>query len=183
MATSILARETASILSENPYHPDTLVKHFDVPIVPRIPLHIGQRVKILSLTACEGPTDEELAPTRYRVQDSGVEGAVVRIKSTSTAVTEFIVQNENDSSPVIFACVAIQHIQGQTVWMGLWDRLLRVVVRPPPPERCIPLELDAIVIRNPQTTRQWSRTDGRWTPGAREQADEPEGGRGSTGGE
>ncbi len=151
MATSILAKETASIPSENPYHPETLVKHFDVPVVPRIPLHIGQRVRVMALTpAANNPNPnaaDEYSPMRYIARYAGVTGEVVRVRATSTAVTEFVVQNEDDASPVVFACIAIQHIQGQTVRLSLWERIWRVVVRPAAPERCIPLELDITIER------------------------------------
>ncbi|OJT08503.1 hypothetical protein TRAPUB_686 [Trametes pubescens] len=163
METSILARETSCIPSENPYHPDTFVQHFDVPIVPRVPLHVGQRVKILTLTLhARAPTaDDTYTPPRYTARDSGVVGEVTRVRSTSSAVTEFIVQNENDTSPIIFACLAIQHIQGQTVRMSLWEKIVRQIIRPPAPERCIPLELDAAVIREDETTRHREATDRR----------------------
>ncbi|OJT04483.1 hypothetical protein TRAPUB_4753 [Trametes pubescens] len=156
MTTSILAKATSCIPSENPYHPDTLVQHFDVPIVPRIPLHVGQRVKILALTprAHTPPHEGRYAPPCYTARDSGVIGEVIRVRSTNSAITEFVVHNENDASPVIFACVAIQHIQGQTVRMSLWEKIARYCLRLPAPERCIPLELDATIVREDEPNSQ-----------------------------
>ncbi|EIW58332.1 uncharacterized protein TRAVEDRAFT_20369 [Trametes versicolor FP-101664 SS1] len=163
METTVYARETSCIPSENPYHPDTFVQHFDVPLVPRVPLHVGQRVKIVTLTlhARDLPANGGYTPPCYSAQDSGVVGEVTRVRSTNSAVTEFIVQNENDTSPIIFACLAIQHIQGQTVRMGLWESIIRQIVRPPAPERCIPLELDATVVREGEVPRQQRTGNGR----------------------
>ncbi|EIW52962.1 uncharacterized protein TRAVEDRAFT_53386 [Trametes versicolor FP-101664 SS1] len=148
--TTILAKERGAAPAEDSLCPTPTAKHFDVPIVPRVPLHVGQMVHILSLFPCNGlfPGKGE-KPPRYTAFDSGVWGKVVEIKSMDRNITEFVVRNEAKWAKEAYAYLAIKHIEGTTVSLGKWRTLLRSTIqRPAPATRDIPLEMDAIVYRD-----------------------------------
>ncbi|EIW60174.1 uncharacterized protein TRAVEDRAFT_45424 [Trametes versicolor FP-101664 SS1] len=151
MISTILARERGTIPSNILDQPDKRVVYYDVPIAPRVPLHVGQEVQIHSLIPCNSlfPEDDHPIPTRYTAHPTGISGTVVAMITADSSNTEFVIRNESPWSEITHAYLAIQHIQGVTVQLSAWQRLLRATIsRPIPKIRDIPLENNAVVFRS-----------------------------------
>ncbi|OJT14556.1 hypothetical protein TRAPUB_8889 [Trametes pubescens] len=148
--TTVLAKGRGEAPAEDPLRPSLTITFFDVPIVPRTPLHVGQLVHVLSLKPCDGlfPGEGE-KPQRYIAYDSGIMGRIVGIRSMEENITEFVVRNEAEWAREAYAYLAIKHIPGVTVKLGAWKALLRSTIRrPAKATRDIPIEADAIVYRD-----------------------------------
>lgn len=161
MSTTVLAKDIGNTPLEGRYYPTTaMVAYYDVPIPPRIPLHVGQRVTIHTLHDNSSSVDlcpiDQDAP-QYFAQEAGVEGEITGIRTMEAGTTEFVVKNEVAFSDVVYAVLAIEHIQGVTVRLSAWKRLLRAtVMRPLPETRTVPLELDAVVVPRDANGRTFS---------------------------
>ncbi|OJT07381.1 hypothetical protein TRAPUB_10321 [Trametes pubescens] len=168
MSNIIPARERSRVSAEDPRRPAATIAFFDVPVIPHIPLQMGQNVKILALVSCADlfPTDEQYKPKYYTTRETGVEGKVERVRAVDATITEFVVRNDNPRADVTYAYVAIQHIQGRTVSLSLGRRLLRAVTRPTTMERQIPLELDATIFWDNPANQLNTTTSERPAPGA-----------------
>ncbi|KAL1940027.1 hypothetical protein VTO73DRAFT_9362 [Trametes versicolor] len=129
-----------------------MVVYYDVPIPPRVPLHLGLRVKLYTLhNKHRRPSEGTASAPRYIAVEAGVEGTIVDIRTTEATTTELVVRNEDAFADVTHAVLAIQHIEGVTVCLSAWKKLLRAtVLRPLTRTRHIPLERDAeVTLRNP----------------------------------
>ncbi|KAI0349395.1 hypothetical protein OH77DRAFT_1269952 [Trametes cingulata] len=151
MISTIYAKKRGAAPADNPHSLSTITIYYDVAIPPPVPLHTGQKVRIIALIPC--PTlprqDEMYDPPHYTVREAGVIGTIVAVRTMETTITEFAVRNENDQSPATYAYLAIQHIQGLTVNLNLWQTIVRtLLLRTLPQTRNIPLELDAVILRN-----------------------------------
>lgn len=168
MPNIIPALQRLCIPAENPLQPDATIAFFDIPVIPRVPLCVGQEVKILALVSCSGlfPTEGQQAPPYYTAKETGVEGKIVRVRAVDASVTEFVVKNDNTLAGVTHAYLAIQHIQGRTVNLSLGRRILRAITRPATAERQIPLELDATIFWDAVAARPAQLDDGRTVRGA-----------------
>ncbi|KAI0353363.1 hypothetical protein OH77DRAFT_1373996, partial [Trametes cingulata] len=151
MIATIYAKERGAAPADDPHTLSTITVYYDVAIPPPTPLHTGQKVRIISLVPCPtfpNPNDAN-EPPHYTVRESGIFGTIVAVRTMEETITEFAVQNENDQSAATFAYLAIQHIQGQTVRLSIWESFLReYVLRPLPKTRHIPLERNAVILRN-----------------------------------
>ncbi|EIW57567.1 uncharacterized protein TRAVEDRAFT_21144 [Trametes versicolor FP-101664 SS1] len=125
------------------------IAHFDVIIPPTIPLRVGQSVRVNSLTEAReaGNVEREAyTPAWYESTATGIEGRVIGIRTMELAITEFIIRNNDRLSLVEHAYLSIQHVQGITVHLGLWQNIGRTLLLPfLPHTRHIPIERDAIV--------------------------------------
>lgn len=126
------------------------IAYYDIVVPPAAPLSIGQRVKVNTLTVIEDPVGDatEIGSQRwYRSSPADVEGEIIGIRTVELAVTEFILRNEVNQSLVEHAYLAIQHIEGVTVRLGLWRRIVRTLALPVLAHtRHVPLERRAVVI-------------------------------------
>ncbi|OJT03795.1 hypothetical protein TRAPUB_5617 [Trametes pubescens] len=149
MINTILAKERASTPINTPTHSEKRVVYYDIPIRPRVPLHVGQEVEVMTLKSCQSlfPEDEgHHAPPRYTAHSAGIVGTVIAMAAIDEANTEIVVRNESPWSEVTHAYLAIQHVQDVTVYLSLWQRLLRAtILRPIARIREVPLEADAVV--------------------------------------
>ncbi|KAI0357476.1 hypothetical protein OH77DRAFT_1422337 [Trametes cingulata] len=151
MIITIYAKERGSAPADDPHQPSTIIVHYDVPIMPPTPLQTGLKIRILELIPSPTPPlpTGEHAPPHYTVQETGVVGTIEAIRSMEERITEFAVRNDNDQSPASYAYVAIQHIPGRTTALSLWESIQRrFLLSPLPKTRQIPLEVDAVVLRN-----------------------------------
>lgn len=83
----------------------------------------------------------------HAAEEAGVEGEIIGICTMELAFTELIVSNKNLRSTIGTAYLAIQHIEGTTVSLGLWRTALRTISLPfLPHTRHIPLETGEIVV-------------------------------------
>lgn len=147
MSTTVLAKHKGNDPTEGQYHHTAaVVAYYDVPIPPRVPLHIGQRVNIHTLHDNSDLYPEDATTPQYFATEAGVEGEITGIRAMEENITEFVVRNEVALSDVVHAVLAVKHIEGVTVRLGTWKRLLRAtVLRPLQGTRSIPLELNAVV--------------------------------------
>ncbi len=168
MSNIIPARERSRVSAEDPRRPAASIAFFDVPVIPHVPLRMGQNVKILALVSCAElfPTDEQYKPQYYTTRETGVEGKVVRVRAVDATITEFVVKNNNPHADVTYAYVAVQHIQGQTVSLSIGRRILRAATRPATAERQIPLELDATIFWDNTANRPHSESNEGYAAGA-----------------
>lgn len=123
--------------------------HFDVVVAPTIPIHVGQRVQIHSLTPKSTPASLESgrrAQNWYTSTPTDIAGRVVGVRTMELAVTEFIVLNEEHQSLVEYAYLTVQHVEGVTVAMEAWRRLVRTALLPILPHtRHVPTVKDAVI--------------------------------------
>lgn len=123
--------------------------HFDVVVTPTIPIYVGQEVQIRSLTLKNPATSPERggeARKWYVSRPADITGRVVGIRTMELAVTEFIVLNEESQSLVEYAYLTVQHIEGVTVAMEAWRRLVRTALLPLLPHtRHVPIERNAVI--------------------------------------
>ncbi|KAI9061454.1 hypothetical protein FKP32DRAFT_1575988 [Trametes sanguinea] len=146
--------------------PETSIEHFEVTIAPRVALHVGQKVTVHEIVACDNlfPTTTQSSspllpsPPHFTLQDAEIEGTVVEIRPRSAAISEVVVRNEKEWSNVAYAYLAAPHIQGVTVDLTIFERILRqvVILLCGEDSRSIPLERNAIVLRN-----EWRTINGR----------------------
>ncbi|KAI0360391.1 hypothetical protein OH77DRAFT_1418310 [Trametes cingulata] len=151
MISTIYAKERGAAPADDPHTLSTIAIYYDVAIPPPTPLHTGQKVRIISLIPCPTPPRQDGTdhPPHYTVREAGVIGTITAVRTMEETITEFAVRNENDQSAATYAYLAIQHIQGQTVQLSLWEAFLRrFVLQPLPQTRNIPLEADAVILRN-----------------------------------
>lgn len=128
-STLIHARETGSVPSRLPRSPrpfETIF--FDVPILPPVPLRVGLRVNVHSLTRNGRPAARGLA--RYHAESTGIEGPIIGVRAMELAITEFVVQNENLDSTTNYAYLTVQHIHGVTVRLETWRWIWRTLSIP-----------------------------------------------------
>lgn len=154
MTATVLTKKRAELPTDNPHSPETRIELHDIPIAPRKPIRIGQRIHLFVLISCDGlfPSHSSYTPPHYTTHDSGIVGRVERIRSMDGGVTEFVVKNDNEGSRVTHAYVSIQHIQGVTVHLSPCARLARAARGREKVERRVPLESDAVVFRDTTTT-------------------------------
>ncbi len=150
MTATILAKETGATPSRRPYEPTTaMVVYYDVPIRPRVPLHVGQKIHIHSLTPANGEETQEQeqgGPPHYWAEETGIEGSISGIRAVEEETVELVVENENVASAAVRAVLTVQYIEGVTVRLGWWARMERAVRPwPLPATRSVPLEVDATV--------------------------------------
>lgn len=114
---------------------------YDVIVSPLTPLRIGQCVQIRALRWVRSTDGEREDWTRYESIPTGVEGRIVGIRTMELATTELIVLNEVDHSEVKHAYLTVQHIEGKTIVLEIWRRILRTLLLPVLPHtRHVPLE-------------------------------------------
>ncbi|KAI0355974.1 hypothetical protein OH77DRAFT_1589467 [Trametes cingulata] len=114
--TTIYAKKRGAAPSVDDSGGEATVLYLDIPIAPSIPLHVGQRVRILALIPCDDlfPTEEETAARYYTTKDIGVWGTVVRMRVEDREVVEFALKNDNIQSEVTHAYLAIPRREGLT---------------------------------------------------------------------
>lgn len=151
MTTTVLAKERGTTQTEGRHNPATaMVAFYDVLFRPRIPLHVGQHISIHTLSSCYNNTHNQgdQANPRYVAEESGIVGMITEVRTMEATVTEFVMVNENVELDVAKVVLAIQHVEGETVRLPVWKKLLRAtILRPLPETRWIPLEMDATVAR------------------------------------
>ncbi|KAI0360311.1 hypothetical protein OH77DRAFT_671078 [Trametes cingulata] len=160
--TTIYAKRRGSAPSVGESGEEARVLYLDVTIVPSEPLHVGQRIKILSLTSCDElfPSEEETEVRYYTAKDIGVWGTVVRLRVEEEKVAEFVLKNDNIQSDVTHAYLAVPRREGLTIWTPLWRRIWGAVLGGPSgATRTIPIEGDATVFENGNTLNFAGRTE------------------------
>lgn len=140
--------------------------HYDVPIMPRIPLHIGLAVSITALHRCRNPSPtpeadlDEDTPC-YTSVETDVEGKIVGVRALEKNITELIVENRDRTTATAYAYLAIHHVEGKTVHLPLWLRALRATLHPLlPATRDIPIETDARIRPAPDRRENALRRNG-----------------------
>ncbi|KAL1941847.1 hypothetical protein VTO73DRAFT_6847 [Trametes versicolor] len=131
-----------------------MVAFYDVLFRPRVPLHIGQHISIHALLPYNGEYSKTCGQgsPRFLAEDTGIEGTITEVRAMEETVTELVMRNDNAELDVAKAVLAIQHIEGVTVRLPKWKKLLRAtILRPLPETRWIPIEPDAAVVK--KTTR------------------------------
>ncbi|KAI9056271.1 hypothetical protein FKP32DRAFT_1607850 [Trametes sanguinea] len=171
-ATAILGRVRGQANALLPLSPDeAIVAYFDIPIPPKTPIKIGDRVKLFSLTPCNYllPHEEDGRP-RYTAKPTGIEGTVVAFVPREGNLVELVLRNENERSTVTHASMTIEHVNGVTTQLGLAARLLRWLLSfLITTTRIVPLEPNAIIYNDTHRVRTtMGRLERRGGPGARE---------------
>lgn len=158
MSTTVLAKHKGNDPTEGQHHPiAAVVAYYDIPIPPRTPLRVGQRVNIHTLHDNSDLCTEMPETPQYFATEAGVEGEITGIRAMEANITEFVVKNEVAFSDVTHAVLAVKHIEGVTVRLGVWKRILRAtVLRPLPDTRSVPLELNAVIIPRSADGRTFS---------------------------
>ncbi|KAI0359201.1 hypothetical protein OH77DRAFT_1419682 [Trametes cingulata] len=152
--TAIYAKERGSAPSVGKNGEETKVVYLDVPIIPREPLHVGQRARILSLVPCDElfPSEEETSATYYTTEDLGVWGMLVRVRVEEEEVVEFVLENDNIRSSITHAHLMVPRREGVMIRTPLWRRWLgALVASPAKATRTIPIEDDATVFEDTTT--------------------------------
>ncbi|KAI0353637.1 hypothetical protein OH77DRAFT_1406475, partial [Trametes cingulata] len=149
--TTIYAKERGSAPSVGSDGQETRIVYLDVTIPPDVPIHVGQKVKILSLTSCDKlfPSEEETSARYYTAKDVGIWGAVVGVRAEEESVVEFVLENDNIRSDVTHAYLAVPRKEGLMIRMPLWRRCLGYAMPwPAKTTRTIPIEDDTTVFED-----------------------------------
>ncbi|KAI0657001.1 hypothetical protein C8Q70DRAFT_1056246 [Cubamyces menziesii] len=135
--------------------PEFHTTYLDVPILPTAPIQVGSRVRVVYLE----PKPRDLGRTRnyrnepkYVAYTSDIHGTVIGVRAMEEKITEFVLVNENEASRTRYAYMAVPHIEGTTVRLPLWLRVVRWFVLAavaPPSTRQIPIE--------PLAAMEWNR--------------------------
>lgn len=156
---NIFARERSRIPTEDANGRRTLYNiHYDIPIAPRIPLHIGLLVRVIALEAsAPTPSDGnelntapagrwEDQPPHYSATSTNIVGKVIGIRSLEKSITELVVKNEDSTTTTAYAYLAIHHAEGRTISLPLTMRILRAVLSPLLlATRDVPIEGNAVI--------------------------------------
>ncbi|KAL1944261.1 hypothetical protein VTO73DRAFT_3446 [Trametes versicolor] len=124
---------------------------YDVPIAPRIPLHIGLLVRIAAILpahpqALPAAGESGGGSTYYTATETEIVGRVVGVRTMERLTTELVVKNENAATAAAYAYLTIHHEEGKTVHLPLWIRTARAVFRRGLANtRDVPIEQDAVV--------------------------------------
>lgn len=117
----------------------------DVVTPPTTPLSVGLKIAVHTVTRWrngDGTISEQ-----YAAEPAGIVGRIVGIRTVELAVTEFVVSNDDLSSPIEQAYLSVQHIHGVTVDLGAWRTILRTLALPILNHtRHVPLDHGAIII-------------------------------------
>lgn len=134
--------------------------HYDIPLVPHIPLRIGLHVRIHELHhATSAASNDDAQPNQYTSTTTGVEGRIVAIRAMEKTTTELVVKNDNGATYTEYAYLTIHHEDGVTVRLTPWLRAFRKLLYPLlPSTRNVPLERDAVLLRSPRRPRPLSGT-------------------------
>ncbi|EIW54198.1 uncharacterized protein TRAVEDRAFT_51918 [Trametes versicolor FP-101664 SS1] len=100
----------------------------DVVLPPPSPLRVGARVIIHRLTNRGCPDARGVA--RYNSERAGIEGPIVGVRTMELAITEFVVQNDNQDSTTNYAYLTVQHLHGETVQLEAWRWAWRTLTLP-----------------------------------------------------
>ncbi|KAI0360563.1 hypothetical protein OH77DRAFT_1445474 [Trametes cingulata] len=152
--TTIFAKEMGSAPSAGRNGQETRVIYLDVPIIPREPIHVGQRVRILALIPCDEffPSEEETSATYYTAEDMGVWGTLVRVRAEEEETVEFVLENDNIRSTTTHAHLTVPRKEGLMIRTPLWRRWLgALTARPAKATRTVLIEDDATVFEDTTT--------------------------------
>lgn len=130
---------------------------YDVIVIPDAPLKIGERVEIRPITEVEGRNGRNgiQGARHYVVERAEVKGKIVGIRAMEKEVTEFIVKNDEWMETAEHALVSVQHVQGVTVDLGWWGRLVRWALSGwALTLRRIPLETEFVLIERGVRTKK-----------------------------
>lgn len=94
--------------------PSEVVHGYEVPLRPREPLHLSQRVKLWALSKTTYHTPNAVSP-RYDVYDPHVVGTIVEVHSVGTHIVEFVLRNRCSRSPVRWVYLATRFVPGKPV--------------------------------------------------------------------
>ncbi|KAI0650252.1 hypothetical protein C8Q79DRAFT_886907, partial [Trametes meyenii] len=98
------------------------VSFYDVAL-PSLPMEVGQWVKIVKIK--EGQEYSPLvAENHYRTQETGIEGSIIGVKAVERDLVEFVVRNETPRSIISHAYLAVPRMEGVTVRLEWWRRIL-----------------------------------------------------------
>ncbi|KAI0350230.1 hypothetical protein OH77DRAFT_1092961 [Trametes cingulata] len=153
LPTTIYAKERGSAPSADKPEEEARVVYLDVPIPPHEPIHVGQKVRISSITSCDElfPTEEETNAHHYTAEDLGVWGTIVRMRSEEEEVVEFILRNDNIKSNVVYAYLTVPREEGLMIRTPPWRRWLNAIIARPERTRTIRIEDDATVFGDTTT--------------------------------
>ncbi|KAI9069303.1 hypothetical protein FKP32DRAFT_1671482 [Trametes sanguinea] len=159
---TLLTKERAVYPAALPHSRNSsIVMAYDLTVIPRVPLKVGNRARILVLESCDDffPLATDGRP-RYEAKDAGVEGTIVAMKPIGNNLVEFVMRNEEEGSSVSHAYIVTEHAQNLTTELTLCERILvKLATYLTPPTRNVPMELDAIVfnVSHPRPGRRTSR--------------------------
>ncbi|KAI0677138.1 hypothetical protein C8Q78DRAFT_1073872 [Trametes maxima] len=127
IVTTVFAKETGSTLASGQHRYHARVAYYEIPIIPSIPLHIGQTICIKTITHCDPHPLLPAKPplTQYVATDTGIQGRIIKVSAMRNTTTEFMVRNDLPGPSIAYAFITIHHIQGVTVRLSLWRRLMR----------------------------------------------------------
>ncbi|KAI0654340.1 hypothetical protein C8Q70DRAFT_926078 [Cubamyces menziesii] len=128
------------------------ITYLEAPILPTSPLEVGSRVQVVFLE----PKSRSIARSmnyrnepKYNAYTSDIRGRIVGIRAMEAEVTELVLKNDNAESSTEFAYVAIPHLEGTTVRLSTWMKVVRwIVITLSPRTRRIPIE--------PLTAMEWT---------------------------
>ncbi|KAI0350000.1 hypothetical protein OH77DRAFT_1150691 [Trametes cingulata] len=154
LPTSIRAKLRGSAPSVDEEGREARVAYLDVPIIPRNPLHVGQRVRIFSLKSCDElfPSEEETTTQYYTAEDMGIWGTITRIRAEEEELVEFVLKNNNIPSATTYAHLTVPRREGLTVTIPAWRRWMgAVLAKPAKATRTITIEDDATIFKDTTT--------------------------------
>ncbi|KAI0645433.1 hypothetical protein C8Q79DRAFT_872946, partial [Trametes meyenii] len=102
------------------------VGFYDVAL-PSLPMEVGQWVEIVKIK--EGQEYSPLeAENHYRTQKTGIEGPIIGVKAVESDLVEFVVRNETPGAIVSHAYLTVPKIDGVTMHLEWWRRVLWAMV-------------------------------------------------------
>ncbi|KAI0656072.1 hypothetical protein C8Q70DRAFT_922230 [Cubamyces menziesii] len=135
----------------------TVITHLDMPIIPTAPMEIGSNVQVYDLElnprdAVRHQRGEEEA--KYLARPTDILGEIIGVRTAEAEVTELVLKNKNKQSKIKYAYIAIPHIEGVTICLPTWAKIVRwIASKLTPQTRRIPLE--------PLSTLRWKgQTEG-----------------------
>ncbi|EIW64972.1 uncharacterized protein TRAVEDRAFT_16879 [Trametes versicolor FP-101664 SS1] len=166
---NVMARERCRIPVGDPTSLRALQNiHYDIPIMPRIPLYVGLLVRVIPIqpttpAAGESPDeDPRTAPPTYTAAATSVAGKIIGIRTLERNTVELVVKNDDISTRTAYAYLTVHHAEGKTVHLPLGLRAIRAVSRPfLQKTRDVPIEHDAVITAAPA---QFSATGERNGP-------------------
>ncbi|KAJ8457595.1 hypothetical protein ONZ51_g11438 [Trametes cubensis] len=99
----------------------TDIAYLDVVIEPPLPLQIGHRIHIYTLSNYpdkDQPQFDDLK--KYRAERATMEGIVIGVRTAEPEVVELVVKNTIPATTTEYVYLTIPYVEGTTVTLGLW---------------------------------------------------------------
>ena len=132
--------QTLALYEQEP----TEIVYLDVPIIPTSPITLGSSVQIYALELNPRRSfsaHESCDDAKYMARPMNIHGTIMGVRTMDPEVTELVLRNNDEQGKIKYAYISLPHVEGVTIRLPMWMRLLRwIVVKLVPRTRRIPLE-------------------------------------------